>query len=402
MMAVLHGIDVSEHQKDIDWAMVAAHAPDLRFVMSRMSHGGHGDDDLRTDARAKHNRDGMRSAFPKTPRGFYHFLGTSHPRVQARHFQSVVGDLQAGEFLMLDVEPDKPAKVPVLPSDHIVATLEAIEERFGLTPWLYIGIPYLPNAANPRLLRFPFHFPHYHPNAESTVRADAVNKMRRPMQVWQWGGGKEGVRIQGIPRSNTDNDPQHAPRIDSNQLIDEAAFRATLTAGLSDGPPVKDERVPADAPLQFMPDLGRGAHGNAVFLLQSLLVQRGLFRDVDTNRDGKFEGGTERKVVEFQGGRGLPQTGRVDHMTWNLLGAVGNAPGALQFMPEIGRGAHGNAVFLLQAMLVQHGLFRDVDTNRDGKFEGGTERKVTEFQARHGLAQTGRVDHTTWNVLGRP
>jgi GH25 family lysozyme M1 (1,4-beta-N-acetylmuramidase) len=246
MMAVLHGIDVSQHQGHIDWATVAARAPELRFVMARMSHGGHGDDDLRTDRKAIHNRDGMRSAFPKTPRGFYHFLGTSSPRLQAQRFHEVVGELRPGEFLMLDVEPDEPAKVPVLPADQILATLEAIEDRFGLTPWLYVGLPYLPNAADPRLFRFPLHFPHYHPNDEQRARGDAESKMKRPMMIWQWGGGKEGARVQGIPPRDKNTDPQ-PPRIDSNKIIDEAGFLATLrperTSGSSASPAAAAAKV---------------------------------------------------------------------------------------------------------------------------------------------------------------
>src|SRR6266540_838089 len=136
---ILHGIDVSRHQGDIDWARVASHRPPLRFVLSRMSHGGHGNDDLRTDPKAAQNRDGMRSRFSDTSRGFYHFLGSSDPQVQVQRFKSVVGELESGEFVALDVEPDADAGVGVLAVSHIVATLNAIEQAFGQTPWLYIG-----------------------------------------------------------------------------------------------------------------------------------------------------------------------------------------------------------------------------------------------------------------------
>jgi peptidoglycan hydrolase-like protein with peptidoglycan-binding domain len=148
-----------------------------------------------------------------------------------------------------------------------------------------------------------------------------------------------------------------------------------------------------------MPEIGEGAQGNAVILLQALLVQQGQFRDLDANRDGKFEGGTARGVGAFQASRGLPQSGRVDAATWNAIGN-GTPPGCLQFMPAIARGATGNPVILLQTLLIQRGLFRDVDANRDGNFEEGTERGVNQFQASRGLPQTGRVDGQTWNAFG--
>ncbi len=46
----------------------------------------------------------------------------------------------------------------MLPVEHIVATLDAIEAAFGLTPMLYIGLPY-PGHDDPRLFRYPLVFP---------------------------------------------------------------------------------------------------------------------------------------------------------------------------------------------------------------------------------------------------
>ena len=399
-MAVLHGIDVSHAQGTIDWPRVASSAPDLRFVIARMSHGGRGDSNLRIDRQAASNIRGMRAAYAGTPRGFYHFLGMGDPMVQARHFRSVVGELQQGEFVMLDVEPDEPAHVPFLPADHIVRTLHALRDVCGVTPWVYIGIPYLPQAADPRLAEFPLHFPHYHPNDQDRVVRDARNKLGRAITVWQWGGGNEGARIEGIPKVfNRQTRQMETPRIDSNQLLDEALFRSTLVPGLVGGRGGDEHPPPGGQPLGFMPELALGARGNDVFILQTLLIQHGLFQDLDRNRDSKFEGGTERRVGDFQARHGRPPSGRVDRDTWTLLGSS-EVPGGLQFMPEIAEGARGNAVFLLQGLLVRHGLFQDLDRNRDGKFERGTAAKVLEFQARHGLPATARVDRTTWSVLG--
>ncbi len=389
---ILHGIDVSKHQGDIDWARVASHQPPLRFVMSRMSHGGHGNHDLRTDPKAAQNRAGMRSSFPNAHRGLYHFLGSSDPQVQVQRFKSVVVGLEPGEFVALDVEPDADAGVGVLAVSHIVATLEAIEQTFGRTPWLYIGHPY-PGVFDQRLHRFPLHFPVYEPL--TTMRRLEAD-MGRSAMVWQWGGGKEGALVEGIPKP-----AGSTGRVDSNRIMDEAQFLASVGPGGGSGLGTRTAGAGDTRSLQFMPELREGAHENAVFILQCLLIQHGVTHDVDVNRDGKFETGTTGAVTRFQTQRGLPQSGRVDRPTWGAFGTTAQAPGALQFMPQLREGAHGNAVFVLQCLLIQHGVTHDVDVNRDGKFETGTTGAVTRFQTQRGLPQSGRVDGETWNALGR-
>ncbi len=248
-MPELHGIDVSHNnllnQGPIDWSAVATTTPALRFVMARMTHGGHGDDDLRVDRQALNNRDGMRAAFPATARGYYHFLGTGSPEVQARHFRSTVGDLQPGEFIMLDVEEDAPAKVPGdLPVEHIVATLEAMEQACGLTPWVYIGRFY-PGSLDQRLFRFPLVLPAF--TSEQKAMALAGQMGRAPI-IWQWGGDGNGATVAGI-----------SGRVDSNRIEDMDRFHAGLFQADSD--PV-DRAANTDGtltgPLQFMPTLAVG------------------------------------------------------------------------------------------------------------------------------------------------
>ena len=293
-MPTLDGIDVSHHQGDIDWAAVASRAPALRFVMARTSHGGHGNNNLRTDRKATINRDGMRLAFPSTPRGYYHFLGTSDPKVQARHFHDVVSDLQPGEFTMLDVEPDTAARVPELSVSHIVETLEAIEAEFGVTPALYIGRFY-EGSRDERLYRFPLMLPAY--TSEARFK-NFASQMGRPVMLWQWGGGNKGEEVAGI-----------AGRVDSNKIVDEDLFRSLLRPG---------KIRPHQHGLLL--ELQSGDTGNAVIVLQSLLVEHGVFSDRDTNRDGRFERGTKLGVEQFQQQYGIPATGRVDRTTWLALG----------------------------------------------------------------------------------
>lgn len=319
-MPALHGIDVSHNNLfnggPIDWSAVATTDPALAFVMARMSHGGRGDDNLRIDRQGINNRDGMRAAFPSTARGYYHFLGKSTPQVQAQHFRSVVGDLQPGEFVMLDVEPDEPAGVGFLPIDHVLATLEAIEAAFGLTPLLYIGLPY-PGKDDPRLFRFPLVFPAY-TNEQRAM--DFAGRMGRPTLIWQWGGGKEGATVAGI-----------SGRIDSNRIEDMDRFRAVLVpqpapVPVPDPPVVPLTLTDVDAALQFMPTLNPGDHGNAVVVLQSLLIQHGFFQDRDANRDGDFGDATTERVRRLQVDRGLPATGVVDLATWSALAAPDLVP----------------------------------------------------------------------------
>jgi hypothetical protein len=218
-----------------------------------------------------------------------------------------VGDLLPGEFLMLDVEEDQAARVPGnLPVEHIVATLEAIEQSFGVTPLLYVGLPY-PGHDDQRLFRFPLVFPAY---TNEQRAAQFAAQMGRPPVIWQWGGGREGAVVAGIDG-----------RVDSNKIEDAARFQAALVAP-APGPVVVDPVQVPSGPLDFMPTLTAGAEGNAVVVLQSLLIQHGLFLDRDANRDGKFEDATDERVRRLQAAHQLAQTGVVDAATWAALAAA--------------------------------------------------------------------------------
>jgi GH25 family lysozyme M1 (1,4-beta-N-acetylmuramidase) len=313
----LDGLDVSHHQQEIDWAKVATALPDLRFVMSRMTHGGRDNGNLRVDKQGVRNQQEMRTHYPATPRGFYHHIGNSDPEVQATHFRNSVGALQPGEFLMLDVEVDEPADVFHKEPQFIADVLDAIEAAFGLTPWLYIPQPgNYPKSDDARLHRFPLMLPIYNPEPEFQIFAAA---MGRPVMVWQWGGDTNGTKVPGI---NTDR------RVDSNIILDEHRFLSTLAPGLVASPtPIRGFiRTPVTnkpgAGLGFLRPLRHGDRGNTVILLQTLLIEHGTFQDRDRNRDGKYEDGTVAGVTRFQLARGLPATGEVDGATWAELATI--------------------------------------------------------------------------------
>lgn len=250
---ILDGLDVSQHNllngRAIDWLAVAEHmdnqgiADDQFFVAARLTHGGHGDDNLRVDTQAQYNVPNMRRAFPASPRLWYHFLGTGNPTVQVDHFAralakfggTAVGDVPQGEGVFLDVEPDEPARVPVLPVEHILATLQAMEDRFKLLPGLYIG-RYYPGSLDRRLWRYPLFLPVY---GTRTKFDQLAREMGRPVAVWQWGGGKEGATVPGI-----------TGRIDSNEVMRWDILRTMLRnidQGERPGQPVTLPESPASA-----------------------------------------------------------------------------------------------------------------------------------------------------------
>lgn len=311
----LDGIDVSRHQQLIDWGAVAAALPDLRFVMCRMSHGGRHNGNLRVDERGERNQREMRKHYPNTPRGYYHFLGNSEPEVQARHFQEQVGELQPGEFLMLDVEVDEPADVGHHEPPFIADALGAIEAAFALAPWLYIPQPgNYPKSDDAGLHRFPLMLPVY--DSERRFQVHAA-KMGRPVMVWQWGGDSNGATVAGIDSG----------RVDSNIVLDEATFLASLTPGLGVTTTTRGfvGNISVDGvtkPLGFIRALNPGDTGNSVVLLQTLLIEHGIFQDADRNRDGEFGDGTRAGVQRFQIDRGLPATGSVDRVTWTALASL--------------------------------------------------------------------------------
>lgn len=102
-----------------------------------------------------------------------------------------------------------------------------------------------------------------------------------------------------------------------------------------------------------------------------------------------------RFVSTLTPGLGAPAAGIRGFMSTATLD-----PGVpLGFAPPIAHGATGNTVILLQTLLVAHGIFQDVNRNRDGKFENGTRDGVKRFQLARGLPATGDVDRRTWTEL---
>lgn len=124
----VHGIDVSHHQKTINWNAVKFDSID--FVFMKATEGKNF-----LDPRFKKN---WRKAYQKKfIRGAYHFYRPSvHSTVQAQHFIKTV-QLASGDLppvLDLEVTDNRPEKVIV---DGVKNWLIMIEAHYGVKPIIY-------------------------------------------------------------------------------------------------------------------------------------------------------------------------------------------------------------------------------------------------------------------------
>jgi lysozyme len=124
----VHGIDVSHHQKAINWNRVKSDSID--FVFMKATEGRNF-----LDPRFRHN---WRKAYEKRfIRGAYHFYRPSVPSIiQAQHFIRTV-QLASGDLppvLDLEVTDNRPKKIIV---DGAKNWLLIIENHYGIKPIIY-------------------------------------------------------------------------------------------------------------------------------------------------------------------------------------------------------------------------------------------------------------------------
>ncbi len=119
------GIDVSRWQGQINWDRVRAEA---KFAIIKSSGGDGG---LYPDSQFSRNKAEARRV--GIPHGFYHYAGGTYaPETEADHFVDTVGDLQAGELLVLDWEEAHSNVVA-----WCTAFCKRVEARTGVRPILY-------------------------------------------------------------------------------------------------------------------------------------------------------------------------------------------------------------------------------------------------------------------------
>jgi len=127
------GVDVSRHQHDIDWPVVARH-PQLAFAYIKATEGGDW-----IDPRFQANWQGARAAGLRA--GAYHFFTFCRPALdQARHFLQVLP--RDADTLPPAVDVEMGGNCKTVPparevQDALVAWLEAVAGATGREPVIY-------------------------------------------------------------------------------------------------------------------------------------------------------------------------------------------------------------------------------------------------------------------------
>ena len=204
----------------------------------------------------------------------------------------------------------------------------------------------------------------------------------------------------------------------STGIVDEAtwyqiSYIYTVVKRLSE---LESEGVEYASFTQILPtDIGLGYSGVGIDLLQYFLSVIALFNSSfpQVQITGVFDEVTEEAVKELQSNNGLPATGRVDKVTWDLIydqfrGISFILPALLSRVPiepydgvVLRQGSTGERVELLQRYL--NGIaevYTDIPTVEVlGIFGPQTYNSVLQFQRLFGLTADGVVGSSTWNAL---
>ncbi len=146
-----------------------------------------------------------------------------------------------------------------------------------------------------------------------------------------------------------------------------------------------------------------GTRSSAVREMQLALIQKGI--TVPGGADGIFGPATETALKTFQKKNGLRTSGTLTRRTARKLGLLGpsqtpaapTAPARINESKVVVIGQTGEQVKLVQSALIIAGIH--VSGGADGVFGPATQSAVKTFQAKKGLAQTGKVDSTTAKAL---
>lgn len=169
------GLDVSNHQTNVDWRSVAADG--VKFAWAKVTEGtGY------TDPFWAKNRDGARAV--DLPIGGYHFARPSRnpARAEADYFLSKLGDTTLPP--VLDYEDERVGGIaPAALTDWAMEWLERVHAGTGVRPVIYMGAFY-GVARDHRWLDYDVWLPAY--TAPSSVDPDPT-QIKPPPSPAPWG-----------------------------------------------------------------------------------------------------------------------------------------------------------------------------------------------------------------------
>jgi lysozyme len=234
----VHGIDVSHHQKAIDWSAVAASGRGQFAYLKATEH------DAFVDRRLLENVQGCEAN--GIPWGGYHFARPAGDPIddalrQARHF---LGNCPPSPLpVMLDLEATELS--PTDTAEWAVTWLREVEQATGRAPVLYTGA-FFAVESRAELAAFPLWMARYtaHPEIDPEPTRIRLAPTREPWPAWSvWQFTSVG-RVPGV-NGNVDRnvaDPAWFARAQGQQEEDdmfEPDDRALLTAvkdAVLDGP----------------------------------------------------------------------------------------------------------------------------------------------------------------------
>jgi GH25 family lysozyme M1 (1,4-beta-N-acetylmuramidase) len=232
------GVDVyhlDNGAKPIDWPAVKSAGASFAFVKATESTGY-------TDSSFQTNWAGLKAA--GMYRGAYHFFHSDvDPAAQATFFLSVVGKVEAGDMLVLDLESANGQTQATILS-HALTFMQNVESATGTKPMLYTSPAFLTNYGG--LAAYPLWVANY------GVSCPDVPAAWKTYEFWQSSGTGSFPPITGAVDLDTFN----------GTLADLQTFTygtPTTDAGIADTsppPPPLDAAVATDAGSEAEPVTG--------------------------------------------------------------------------------------------------------------------------------------------------
>jgi len=179
----IHGIDVSRHQDDIDWAAVQAmqvKKVKIGFAFIKATEGlGRVDNEFRdnwTKARQQN-----------IPRGAYHFfIASKSGKAQAENFIETVSLSKGDMPPVLDVETTNGASVADI-QQRVKDWLVMVEQQYKVKPIIYTNVDFYNNFLSPAFDDYPLWVAHYLVQDKPRIKRDWI--------FWQH---NEKGRVNGI------------------------------------------------------------------------------------------------------------------------------------------------------------------------------------------------------------